>query len=163
MNYLDRIVLARKKEELEKKVKIENNEKQVSSMVEKLKPYCPRVMKILEIVKSLDDNNLWKYKFEDVIQEGTVDIGDIFICLDSIGINTDKSATLEINDIVFINQSVEHYMSLSYRKFPVETLINDKHYSNTILEDGQKFLEKFDNFEKNFYSKLEEFLVSKGV
>lgn len=163
MNYLDRIVLAREKEKLEKKVKIENNEKQISTMVEKLKPYCSRVMKILEIVQSLDDNNLWKYKFEDVIQKGTVAIGDIYICRDSIGINTDKSASLEINNIVFINQSVEQYMSWTHRKFPVEELINDKHYSNTILEDGQKFLDKFDNFEKNFYSKLEEFLVSKGV
>lgn len=163
MNYLDRIVLAREKEELEKKVEVENNEKQISTMVEKLKPYCPRVMKILEIVKSLDDNNLWEHKFENVIQKGTVAIGDIYICRDSIGINTDKSARLEINDIVFINQSVEIYMSWSHRKFPVETLINNKHYSNTILGDGQKFLDKFDNFEKNFYSKLEEFLVSKGV
>ena len=165
MNLSERISMARVNDNNEAIAKERAKQEHEKEVLENIKALTPRITKLIEVGNELLDNGYWEFLDpgewgrKGFVSEGWAHhFGFVLDCwavskkhISSMGIVNGGGC----GSYDFHTTGEHTYMTEWYKSEPCGKAIK--------IEDAERMLEVFDDFEKRFYESLEVFLAKKGV
>lgn len=155
MDLTNRIITARKNDEEVKRNKELEQEKQLTTCIFKLYHLTPKIKKIINVANTLIDNGYYDFIIPRC-SEGIKHIVGFMLDrsknkVDSIGICNGGWC----GEYDFHTTGEKIYMTEHYKNTPVEKEIK--------INNAERTLREFNDFEKKFYDDLEKFLQNKNA